>query len=72
MALINCLNCGRLMLEKPSYLCKDCLKQQQEELKNIKAYLAKNPCATLIELQRDTGVSLRTIRAFISDSGLKK
>ncbi|GAB2723686.1 hypothetical protein GCM10027018_34150 [Paenibacillus thermoaerophilus] len=60
------------MLEKPSHLCNDCLKRQQEEVKNIKAYLAKNPRATLIEVQRETGVSLQTIRALISDPDLKK
>ncbi|MUG70581.1 hypothetical protein [Paenibacillus validus] len=72
MALIHCLNCGRLMLEKPGYLCNDCLKRQQEDIKNIKAYLARNPRATLIEVQRETGVSLQTIRAMFSDPGLKK
>lgn len=67
MVMINCLNCGQLMLAKPIHLCSNCIKVQQEGFKKIKAYLANHPRASLMEVQQMTGVSLKTIGALLSD-----
>ena len=68
MSLINCAICKKLTIEKGSKLCTDCLLQQREDIKNIKAYLAKNPHATLAETQRDTGVAFHHLHALMVDA----
>lgn len=61
MELINCVNCGRLMLRKTAHLCADCLIIRQEDIRKIKAFLAEHPGASIMEVQRMTGVAIKTI-----------
>ncbi len=67
MTLINCMNCGQLIVRKSFHLCSGCLLAQQEDVKKIKTYLSTHPWASMIEVQRMTGVSLKTIRALASN-----
>ncbi|AZK47297.1 hypothetical protein [Paenibacillus lentus] len=62
MALINCDKCGVLMIWKSAHLCSDCLRLQFEEVNKVKDYLAEHPQASIMEVERKTKVSLRTIQ----------
>ncbi|GAA0135396.1 hypothetical protein YSY43_22360 [Paenibacillus sp. YSY-4.3] len=62
MALINCDKCGALMVWKRTHLCSECLKLQLEDVYKVKDYLAQHPQASVMEVERQTKVSLRTIQ----------
>ncbi|MNJ57451.1 hypothetical protein [Paenibacillus bouchesdurhonensis] len=68
MALINCDKCGALMIWKPTHLCSECLRFQLEEVNKVKDYLAEHPQASIMEVERNTKVSLRTIQEMASKS----
>lgn len=68
MDLINCVNCGRLMLRKSAQLCPDCLIIRQEDIRKIKAYLATHPGASVMEVQKMTGIPIKTILEIASNS----
>ncbi|MNJ45139.1 hypothetical protein D3C77_402230 [compost metagenome] len=68
MALINCDNCGVLMIWKPTHLCGECLKFRLGDVSKVKAYVAEHPQASIMEVERMTGVSLKTIQDIASDS----
>ncbi|WP_055107898.1 hypothetical protein [Paenibacillus ihumii] len=62
MALVNCDKCGVLMVWTPTYLCSECLKRQLEDVNKVKDYLAEHPRASVMEVERKTKVSLKTIQ----------
>ncbi|HZG85671.1 hypothetical protein [Paenibacillus sp.] len=68
MSLDNCSGCGKLVLKKPGHLfCPSCMAAQSESLWKIKDYILRHPLATILDIHRDTGVSLKAIQDFIKD-----
>ncbi|MEX2416452.1 MAG: hypothetical protein WD424_09935 [Paenibacillaceae bacterium] len=62
MSLINCLDCGKLIIPKHTEeLCPDCNHIQKERANAIKAYIYNNPRATRMDIYMETGISLRII-----------
>lgn len=56
------------MIWKPTHLCSECLRFQLEEVNKVKDYLAEHPQASIMEVERNTKVSLRTIQEMASKS----
>lgn len=71
MDLMNCSDCGTLMVKKQSQLCNHCEKVQREAFRKIKDCMAAHPWATVMEIQRLTGISLKTINAFTAINSLR-
>jgi phage FluMu protein Com len=62
MSIINCLDCGKLMISKyTEKLCPDCELIQKERVYIIKAYIYNNPRATRMDVYLETGIPLRII-----------
>ncbi len=73
MALVNCERCGKVFdTEKTGEtLCKECVIEEQKELKKINDYLRKNPMANIMEASENTGVSRGKILRLIKGGSLK-
>lgn len=56
MELKNCPECGRLYTYINVNLCPDCRKQDEEDFKNVKDFLAEHPRIGVFELAEATGV----------------
>lgn len=62
MGLINCLDCGKLMIPKfKEELCLECEHVQKKRECAIKSYIYRNPRATRMDIFMETGISLRII-----------
>ncbi|KPV44372.1 hypothetical protein AN477_06990 [Alicyclobacillus ferrooxydans] len=63
--LSNCVQCGKIYLRITSAFCPDCLKQDRENLENVRDYLRFNRGASMEETVSDTGVDPGRIVAWI-------
>ncbi|MFH5186500.1 winged helix-turn-helix transcriptional regulator [Paenibacillus sp. TAB 01] len=65
MNLSNCRGCGKLHLQRAHVLCADCFKLHLEQSSRIKAFLQAHPGATVIDLARETGLSLNQVNELV-------
>jgi len=65
MELINCNRCGKLQVQRPDTLCKDCQQAYISEALIVKAFIKSNPGATLMDVVNHTGYSLRWIKEIL-------
>ncbi|SDE30131.1 hypothetical protein SAMN02799630_05095 [Paenibacillus sp. UNCCL117] len=65
MQLSNCSGCGKLQLNSSPALCKDCFKQHLDRSHRVKAFLTKNPRASLMDVCHHTGLSLRVVNEVV-------
>ncbi|MEK8128092.1 hypothetical protein WMW72_09275 [Paenibacillus filicis] len=66
MQLSNCSNCGKLQLGHSLSLCKDCFKTHLERTHQVKAFLQKNPRASVMDICQHTGLSLRAVNEVVT------
>ncbi len=73
MALVNCERCGRVFDSGKAgeSLCKECIIEEQKDLKKINDYLRKNPMANIMEASKDTGIARGKILRLIKGGSLK-
>ncbi len=62
MGVINCSDCGLVILKKYIDLCNDCIKLQRDDLTKIKEYLVIHRNASVIDVMHNTGLTLNRIR----------
>ncbi|MCS7463285.1 winged helix-turn-helix domain-containing protein [Paenibacillus doosanensis] len=65
MNMSNCSGCGKLHLQPANVLCADCFKLHVADGHKIKAYLQANPGATVMDLARETGLSLKKVSEWV-------
>jgi len=65
MELINCGRCGKLQVQKPDRLCKDCQQIYLSESHAVKDYIKNNPGVTLMDVVRHTGLPLGRIKEIL-------
>ncbi|OXS60432.1 hypothetical protein B1A99_08390 [Cohnella sp. CIP 111063] len=65
MELINCGRCGRLQVQKPDTLCKECQQVYIAESHLVKDYVKNNPGVTLMDVVKHTGLPLRWIKEML-------
>ena len=65
MELINCGRCGKLQVQRPDTLCKDCLQLYISESLLVKEFIKMNPGATMMDLVQYTGFSIKKIKEMI-------
>jgi hypothetical protein len=72
MALVNCVRCGNIFnASKNQVTCPSCVLEENKELKIITGYLLKNPLATVLDVNLNTGVAQQMIFRFINSGSLK-
>lgn len=73
MSLANCPRCGKVYLPvaggRP--LCKDCVKQEEEDYLKVFRFLSGRPSATAQEIAQETGVDLKLIYRFLRENRLR-
>ena len=62
MGVINCMDCGKVILKKYLDLCNTCMESQKKDLIIIKEYLVTHKSANVMEVIENTGLSLTRIR----------
>ncbi|SIS50877.1 flagellar operon protein TIGR03826 [Alicyclobacillus vulcanalis] len=70
MAIANCRRCGKLYNRVGRDICPDCMKQEDEHLTAIRAYLRQHPLANIYEVSNGTGVPYDEIVQFLRDGRL--
>ncbi|OXM84439.1 hypothetical protein [Paenibacillus rigui] len=65
MNLSNCRGCGKLQLQQAHVLCADCFKLHLEQSNQIKTFLRMHPGASVIDLARETGLSLSQVNELV-------
>lgn len=65
MELINCGRCGKLQVQRPDTLCKDCQQIYIFEASVVKDYIKNNPGASLMDVVQHTGYSLRRVKEIL-------
>ncbi|MFC4599870.1 hypothetical protein [Cohnella hongkongensis] len=65
MELINCGRCGKLQVQKPDTLCKECQQIYIAESHLVKDYVKSHPGVTLMDVVRHTGLPLRRVKEIL-------
>jgi hypothetical protein len=65
MMITNCSGCGKLQLRTSQMLCQDCLKRHIEDSHRVKEFIRDNPRATVMDLVRQTGFSLKRVNELV-------
>lgn len=72
-APVFCDYCGGKVtrLGRGQYVCSSCGRENYDELTKVKNYIESHRCASMVEVHNDTGVSLATIKYFLSQDYLQ-
>jgi len=70
VAIANCRRCGKLFNRVGRDICRECIKDEDEKLETIRAYLRQHPLANIYEVANGTDVSYDEIVQFIRDGRL--
>jgi len=65
MELVNCGRCGKLQVQRPDTLCKECQQVYIAESSLVKEFIKSNPGATLMDVVKHTGYSLRWVKEIL-------
>lgn len=65
MSLANCKRCGTLIPAVSSRLCVDCLRDEEEAYQVVRDYVRQHPTATVLQVSKETGVSVPRIYDFV-------
>ncbi|WP_101843026.1 TIGR03826 family flagellar region protein [Halobacillus sp. Marseille-P3879] len=65
--LANCPRCNALFMKGPVKVCRDCVKQEEEDFQTVYSFVRqkKNRTATVSDIVRETGVEEYKIREFV-------
>jgi uncharacterized OB-fold protein len=64
MPLINCKQCGNLVLRTKSDYCPECQLERDKCLFKVRNYIKVNPQSTVWEIHEKTGIPLAQILQF--------
>jgi hypothetical protein len=64
MTLINCKECGNLVLKNKTDYCPNCQAERDNTFSKVRNYLRVNPQSTVWEISQKTGVPLAQILQF--------
>ena len=70
MGLKNCPNCGKLMIDTPLGICRDCYALEEAAEMKVVEFLRDVPRASLAEIHEATGVANKIIMRMIRDKRL--
>ena len=65
MSLMNCKDCGNIMVENPSGLCPECLRLDVEAEDKVAEFLRETAKASIDEISQATGVKAKIILRMI-------
>jgi uncharacterized membrane protein YvbJ len=61
MALINCKECGSLVVKNKTDFCAQCQSENELYFSQMRQYLRKHPQCTVWEMSQKTGIPLAKI-----------
>lgn len=70
MAYDICKKCERFFKKSGKQYCDKCDKQLKESREKMNSYLETNPNASIIEIVKEAGVSLKDVNIFLETSGV--
>lgn len=66
----NCKTCGKVFLKSSIDICPDCIKKEQELIKDINDYCFTRETVTLSELAKEFGESIVKLEKYLLDRKL--
>lgn len=66
----NCKVCGKVFLKSTLEVCPDCIRKEQELIKDINDYCFGRDSVTLAELSKEFGESIVKLEKFLIDRKL--
>lgn len=71
LSVLNCRRCGRIFRsENRMIICPICVKELEESFDIVKEYVYENPTATIVEVAKDTEVSMEQIKKWVREERL--
>jgi len=70
MGLQNCRRCGKLFTFQNYDICRECFLEEMADFDKVRSYLEKHPKATLLEINRETGVERSVLFRFYRSGSL--
>jgi hypothetical protein len=62
MSLVNCSECGNIMVDNPAKMCPNCIRQEELAEDKVSEYLRENNRKASVEdISRETGVKTKVI-----------
>ncbi len=61
----TCRRCGRIFNYRGSAVCDSCRKEETQEAKRIKDYLASNPKATAVDIASALSIRLDRVQEYL-------
>ncbi len=65
MPLSNCRRCGTLFSAGSIHFCPECIKKEDESLREASDWIRDNPGRTINDLSEGTGIKLRQILKWV-------
>ncbi|HOA79460.1 MAG TPA: MerR family transcriptional regulator [Defluviitaleaceae bacterium] len=71
MQVRNCIRCGKLFNYIGKPICYECIQQDEKDFEKVKEYIYDHPKATITEVSKQTGVSVKKITKFLREERLE-
>lgn len=70
MALVNCRRCGKLFRRITTDICPDCLREEEQLLRETRAYLREHPGSTRYDVITDLEIDELLIEKWIKEGSI--
>jgi flagellar operon protein (TIGR03826 family) len=71
MEVRNCKRCGKMFQFIGSYICMNCIRQDDEDFRKIKEYVLDHPGVSPVDVSEATGIDIKTISRFLREGRLE-
>jgi flagellar operon protein (TIGR03826 family) len=71
MDIRNCRRCGKMYQFNGSYICNNCIRQDDEDFRKVKEYVVTHAGASSVEVSEKTEVDIKTINRFLREGRLE-
>jgi flagellar operon protein (TIGR03826 family) len=71
MDVRNCRRCGKMYQFMGSYICMNCVRQDDEDFIKVKEYVLDHHGASPVDVSEATGVEIKTISRFLREGRLE-
>jgi flagellar operon protein (TIGR03826 family) len=71
MDVRNCKRCGKMYQFVGSYICMNCIRQDDEDFRKVKEYVLDHAGSSPVDVSEATGVDIKTISRFLREGRLE-
>lgn len=71
MELRNCPECGRVFTYIRTNLCPACQEKDEKDFRSVRAFLAKHPGSSIMDISKAIGISEEKIMRYIREGRIR-